>query len=138
MSSPIKLGAAFFCEDIRTEDTGKYIFLGTYTGSMISTINPASAYFNLVVIVRSDVPAIGRVQLKVLHGDNMLAEADSDVQVDETGHAFLIFPPLFIQNVTETLSILVDARVDDGDWDRLYKAPYVVPPAVEVDEATSD
>lgn len=127
MASPIKLGAAFFCEDIRTEDTGKFIFLGTYTGSMISTVNPANTYVNLVVIVRANSPAEGRFQLKVSMGDRVLAEADAQVQVDDTGHAFMIFPPLFIEDVTETMPILVDAKIDDDDWERIYKAPYIVP-----------
>lgn len=128
MASPIKLGAAFFCEDIRTEDTGKFIFLGTYTSAMTSTVNPGNTFVNLVVILRSVEPAAGRLQLTVTHGDRQLGEADALIEIDDGGHTFCMFPPLGIEDATETLPVLINAKIDDEPWELIYKAPFIVPP----------
>lgn len=123
--SDIKFGSAFFCEDVRTEASGKLIFVGTYTGTLHSTIKPGNLALYLVTIFRGG-PGTEKVQLGIDFGTKRLADADFEVTADDEGNTFCVFPPLAFEDVTETTPIDILLRIGSGEWEKVYSSTFEI------------
>lgn len=127
VASPIKFGAAFFAEDIREENSGKLIMVGTYTGGFSSNRNPGNLYLHLVTIFRATGPGDAKAELLVKIGDNQLADAEFTVSATRAGNVFCAFPSLPIEDITVPTELRVEIKLDDGEWEIGFQGPVVVP-----------
>jgi hypothetical protein len=78
---PRKSIHVLYCDDIRTEIGGKHSFMGVYNSEMVFPDFPASLpklHAHITVTVPYEESPKHRVEIRLLHGDLVLAEAILD------------------------------------------------------------
>jgi hypothetical protein len=119
----IKVRYAFFCDDVRREDTGKFIFIGVYTAALVVPKFPASVHLTFFVHGRQS--GVGRTpfsfRVVYMPGDlevlSMSATAVAE-QVDSEEGAF-DFSLGFGFQAQRDGHLSLQLSQDQGPWEEL-------------------
>jgi len=116
-----RLRAAILCDDVRTEDNGKNIFVGVYGNQIITGVRPAIIAGFLVLMLDADAEE-NKVDLRV----SAITERTQTLMLKATGGLVTLITPLQIALVDEKpLRVAVrnegsETWLDCGEWQMTF------------------
>ena len=133
--SPISLGGATLnyaicCDDIRVEDTGKFLFIGVYADMVLNAVPVQIAPRFVVQCVTTDSPQRD-LQFRVKVADRVQAmshlKRDPAASVPAGVPFFLPLPPMPLR-VAEAGVIALEVEVGTDEWAKLLEIPVSLAP----------
>jgi len=113
----VRVGSAFFCDDVRIEKSEKNIYVGVYTGTMIMQNNEEAVFLRLVTTVMSDGAARGNFEVRVRIDDKEIASAENTYEIRQRGIGHFIFPPLQVGPLERECALIVEMQLDGRGWE---------------------
>jgi hypothetical protein len=121
----MKLRFGFICDDVRREDNGKLLFIGTYGSQILVPSFPATIVVALVasweVTETVDVAASFQVLLK----GNKIQGGSGRLRASGSGNHFFPLKNLLIE-AQEAGDLDFQIRLGDGDWQSACVQPIAI------------
>jgi hypothetical protein len=123
-ASPLKIKAGLFCEDIRTEKSGKLILIGIYASNIQVASLPATLLLCGVVIGEAVNSGEVDMEFRVLLGDRELVSGKGHVRLDARGPVLLPVPNLLLRDIDSEGTLTLQARMN-GDWQNVCSIAFL-------------
>src|SRR3546814_898006 len=128
MSQPqLRVEYALFCDDVRREETGKFIFIGVYTNGLVVPRYPVSIHLAFFIHATHERAGELPFEFRVMYlpGDLQIFSGEATATLTQTadgpGSLDLSFPFQFQAQRDGHLSLQL--RQGEGRWDELSRLP---------------
>lgn len=115
---------ALLCDDVRVEDSGKYIVIGAYTGSVSVKAFPLLGEFSLFLVISEVNPGEAVLKIALTKTNEELSGLIKTfpLEVSEDGRATLIFQGVEI-NATEPTFVNIHCAIGEEDLRIVERIP---------------
>jgi hypothetical protein len=111
----MKFESAFFCDDVRQEANGKYIFIGVYGDDIIINSFPTGMNLYLVISARFEKAEPQEIEIEARLSDKIALKGKLQANVVNAGLGFLPIPIPLLQILAPGL-LNVRLKINDAKW----------------------
>ena len=121
----IRVNYGVVCEDIRREDSGKFMLIGVFGRDIRATAMPATLVLAVLANVTTDAAYSGEIEYRCLIAGKVgTAETKGKLVVNEPGNSVIAFPGLPI-TISTPSDLEFQFRATEEDWQSIVTIPVV-------------
>ncbi len=120
---------ALVCDEVRREDNGKLLLIGTYASSIVFQRLPANIGLSLICCIDADQPFSSEANLRALLNDEVIRTARGRIEVQEPSFNNLFPIPKMPLSIREEGTLTFELQFDEESWQRLIAVPVILQPS---------
>lgn len=113
---------AFFCDDVRQEANGKFLFIGAYSEGLILSNNPSSLNLFLVTMLRNTRQRDYDFEFEALIEGERKFSAEGSITSGKPGASFVPFP-ITLKEIDSEGELSVRFREKGMEWNTIATIP---------------
>lgn len=114
--------AAFLCDEVRQEASGKLIAIGIYSVDLVFQRLPSVANFTLMALIRTNQSGPQPIQIRLMLGEHQLASMSGEFSGRE-GSPTWVPIPLPTINFESAELMCAEVRLSSEEWQRFFELP---------------
>jgi hypothetical protein len=119
----LKIIAGLFCDDVRTERSGKLIVIGAYGQNITVPSFPATLVLNCLVIAEAQEAGEVDIEFRLSIGNATVTTGKGRAKFAR-GRALLPVQNLLLANVAGAGEITLELKQDSGRWTTVSSIPF--------------
>ena len=116
----MKIETSFFCDDVRQEFNGKFIFIGAYGGDILLNTFPSNMTLYIVICARFAATGAQDIEVEARIKDRTLLKGKLNAHIAALGFGYLPIP-LPIVNILEPSDLIVRIKTPETKWREVGK-----------------
>lgn len=126
----ISFKQALLCDDIRIENTGKFILIGIYASDITVGVLPSTFVGSLALLTQTDFEGEFELQFRAFLNGSRLFEGAGKVTVQSPSSGLLPIKPLMLELGEEGVLRFEVRQAPRGEWQEVCALPVKVDPTL--------
>lgn len=116
----MKFESTFFCDDVRQEANGKFIFIGVYGDDIILNSFPTGMNLHIVISARFEKAGPQEIEIEARLSDKIALKGKLQANIVNAGLGFLPIPIPLVQ-ISAPGELTVRLKMNDAKWREISK-----------------